>query len=212
MLGMMQKDLCLLLQRSRAMITIVGVGILIGFSTDGSFMIGYLSMISAVLAIGTISYDEFDNGYPFLLTLPITRKGYVLAKYLFCLLFSLAGWCIALVIYALVNVIRGGQPGISLLTDGLAFLPVAILVTALMLPLQLKYGAEKSRVMLAVFVGGAVALGYLGMKLFPASHGLLEALEHLSGAAAGVVLALVLLAALALSCRISIRIMEKKEL
>ena len=81
-----------------------------------------------------------------------------------------------------------------------------------MLPLQLKYGAEKSRVMLAVFVGGAVALGYLGMKLFPASHGLLEALEHLSGAAAGVVLALVLLAALALSCRISIRIMEKKEL
>ena len=81
MLGMMQKDLCLLLQRSRAMITIVGVGILIGFSTDGSFMTGYLSMISAILAIGTISYDEFDNGYPFLMTLPITRKGYVLAKY-----------------------------------------------------------------------------------------------------------------------------------
>ena len=86
----MRKDLCLLLQRSRAMIIMVGVGVIIGFSTDGGFLIGYLTMISAILSIGTISYDEFDNGYPFLLTLPVTRKSYVMAKYLFCLASNLA--------------------------------------------------------------------------------------------------------------------------
>ena len=209
MLGLMRKDLCLLLQRSRAIIIMVGVGVIIGFSTDGGFLIGYLTMISAILSIGTISYDEFDNGYPFLLTLPVTRKSYVTAKYLFCLASNLAGWAAASVIYAGCCLLKGERFGMEQLTDALAILPVAGLMTAVMLPLQLKYGAEKSRLALAALAGGVVALGYVGVKLFPDLPG---SLSGVSDAVFGVVFVCLCIAALAVSFCCSMRIMEKKEL
>lgn len=212
MLGLMRKDLCLLLQRSRAIIIMVGVGVIIGFSTDGGFLIGYLTMISAILSIGTISYDEFDNGYPFLLTLPVTRKSYVMAKYLFCLASNLAGWAAASVIYAGCCLLKGERFGMEQLTDALAILPVAGLMTAVMLPLQLKYGAEKSRLALAVLFGGIGVLGALGMKLFPGLPDTLRAFPEISGAALGAAALGAVVAAVALSYWISLGIMEKKEL
>ena len=40
------------------------------------------TIVTAIFAITTISYDEFDNGLAFLMTLPVTRKQYVAEKYL----------------------------------------------------------------------------------------------------------------------------------
>ena len=212
MLGLMRKDLCLLLQRSRAMLMMAGVGIIIGFSTDGSFMIGYLTMISAILTIGTISYDEFDNGYPFLLTLPVTRRSYVTAKYIFCFLGDLVGWAAASVIYAGCCLAKGAGLGMEQLAAALVFLPVVGLMSAVMLPLQLKYGAEKSRLALAVLFGGIGVLGALGMKLFPGLPDTLRAFPEISGAALGAAALGAVVAAVALSYWISLGIMEKKEL
>lgn len=209
MLGLMRKDLCLLLQRSRALVIMVGVGVIIGFSTDGGFLMGYLTMISAILSIGTISYDEFDNGYPFLLTLPVTRRSYVTAKYLFCLLGVLAGWAAASVIFAGCCLVKGEGFRMAQLTEALAFLPVAGLMTAVMLPLQLKYGAEKSRLALAVLAGVVVALGYVGVKLFP---GLPGSLSGVSDAVFGAALVCLCIAALAVSFFCSLGIMNQKEL
>ena len=209
MLGLMRKDLCLLLQRSRALAIMVGVGVIIGFSTDGGFLMGYLTMISAILSIGTISYDEFDNGYPFLLTLPVTRKRYVTAKYLFCLASNLAGWAAASVIFAGCCLVKGEGFRMEQLTEALAFLPVAGLMTAVMLPLQLKYGAEKSRLALAVLAGVVVALGYVGVKLFP---GLPDSLSGVSDAVFGAVFVCLCIAALAVSFCCSLGIMNQKEL
>ena len=212
MLGMMRKDLCLLLQRSRAMLMMAGVGIIIGFSTDGSFMIGYLTMISAILTISTISYDEFDNGYLFLLTLPVTRRSYVTAKYIFCFLGDLVGWAAASVIYAGCCLAKGAGLGMEQLAAALVFLPVVGLMSAVMLPLQLKYGAEKSRLALAVLFGGIGVLGALGMKLFPGLPNTLRAFPEISGAALGAAALGAVVAAVALSYWISLGIMEKKEL
>lgn len=212
MLGMMRKDLCLLLQRSRAMLMMAGVGIIIGFSTDGSFMIGYLTMISAILTIGTISYDEFDNGYLFLLTLPVTRRSYVTAKYIFCFLGDLVGWAAASVIYAGCCLAKGAGLGMEQLAAALVFLPVVGLMSAVMLPLQLKYGAEKSRLALAVLFGGIGVLGTLGMKLFPGLPNTLRTFPEISGAALGAAALGAVVAAVALSYWISLGIMEKKEL
>ena len=212
MLGMMRKDLCLLLQRSRALVIMVGVGVIIGFSTDGGFLMGYLTMISAILSIGTISYDEFDNGYPFLLTLPVTRRSYVTAKYIFCFLGDLVGWAAASVIYAGCCLAKGAGLGMEQLAAALVFLPVVGLMSAVMLPLQLKYGAEKSRLALAVLFGGIGVLGALGMKLFPGLPNTLRAFPEISGAALGAAALGAVVAAVALSYWISLGIMEKKEL
>lgn len=206
MRGLFRKDLCLMLQRSRAMLVMVGVGLIMGFSTDGTFVVGYLTMIGAILGVGTISYDEFDNGYPFLLTLPVTRRDYVLEKYLFCLASCLVGWVVAVAVYAVCGIVKG--EGLEGVAQSLAFLPVAALLTAVMLPAQLKYGAEKSRMVLLAVSGGAIGLGYLVMKLLPEAG---EMAGQVSDTAFGIVFVPVSLAALLLSIKISIGIMEKKQ-
>ncbi|MCI5650097.1 MAG: ABC-2 transporter permease [Fusicatenibacter sp.] len=211
MSGLLQKDLCLLLQRSQILIVLVGVGVLMGFSTEGSFVIGYMTMLCAILTIGTISYDEFDNGYPFLFTLPITKKSYVLSKYLFCLIGSLAGWGVSAVIYVICSVIRGNGVAFEDVLDTLAFLPVFGLIIAVMLPIQLKFGAEKSRVVLAVAAGGIFALGYLGRRFLPKDLRIPAFILNAGDAVILVMLLAVSVAALLISCQASVHIMNKKE-
>ena len=82
-------------------------------------------------------------------------------------------------------------------------------MTAVMLPLQLKYGAEKSRLALAVLAGVVVALGYVGVKLFP---GLPDSLSGVSNAVFGAALVCLCIAALAVSFCCSLGIMNQKEL
>ncbi len=211
MRGLMQKDLCLLLQRSRVLVVLVGIAVLMGFSTDGSFVIGYLTMLCAILTIGTISYDEFDNGYPFLLTLPITKKTYVNGKYLFCLLGGLAGWIISVAIFIGCSLVKGNAFAPSDLLETIAFIPVLGLIIAFMLPLQLKYGAEKSRIAIMLIGGGGWALGFFGMKLLPDTLQLPAMAANMRDCTVAVVLAAICLAAFAVSYLVSLHIMEKKE-
>lgn len=211
MRGLLQKDLCLLVQRSRILLVMIGVGILMGFSTDGSFVIGYMTMICAILAISTISYDEFDNGYPFLLTLPITKKVYVYSKYAFCLLADLVGWGISILIYAGCTIARGNLLTVDALPETLAFIPVFVLLTAVMLPLQLKFGAEKSRVAIALIGGGIFVLIYAGSKLLPEGSNMPEFLWKMSDFAVLLLLILISLAATLISYLCSLHIMEHKE-
>lgn len=211
MRGLMQKDLCLLLQRSRAMIIMIALGVLMGISTEGSFVIGYLTMICAILTVGTISYDEFDNGYPFLMTLPITKKTYVIGKYLFCLLGGLIGWVISVAIFLCCILGKGNAITASDLLETVAFLPVLGLITAVLLPLQLKYGAEKSRLALATVVGVVWVLGYFLMKNLPTMR-MPAFLSRLGDGTILVLLLVLCLGALVVSFLISLRVMEKKEL
>lgn len=211
MCGLLQKDLCLLLQRSRVLIIFVGIGILMGVSTDGSFVIGYMTMLCTILTISTISYDEFDNGYPFLLTLPITKKTYVIGKYIFCLLGNLVGWAVSVIIYAGCSIAKGtGFTAVEWM-EALVFIPVLGLITSIMLPLQLKFGAEKSRLVIAVVVGGILALGYLVMKVLPDNLQIPAFLLEISDLAGLAILLLISLAALLISYLFSLHIMEKKE-
>ncbi|MDD6042358.1 MAG: ABC-2 transporter permease [Eubacteriaceae bacterium] len=211
MRGLIQKDLCLVLQRSRVLVVIIGIGALMGMSTDGSFVIGFLTMICAILTVGTISYDEFDNGYPFIMTLPITRKTYVDSKYVFCLMGGLVGWIISLVIYFICMIVKGNTITISSIAETAAFIPVLVLLIALLLPMQLKYGAEKSRVVIIAVGGTAWALGYFVLSNLPNSMKPEAFFTGLSDTVITVALVVICIILLAVSYFASLHIMEKKE-
>ncbi|MDD6679266.1 MAG: ABC-2 transporter permease [Firmicutes bacterium] len=210
MSGLLQKDYCLLRQRSRSLIVLACVGLMIGFSTDGSFVVGYMTMMVALLTIGTISYDEFDNGYPFLLTLPVSRKLYVQEKYLFCLAGGAVGWIVSLLLYAVCSVAKGDSLSPVDLVQTVAFLPVFCLIVAVMLPMQLKYGAEKSRIAIAVLGGGGYALIFFGMKLLPRNMQIPASVSHLSDFTIAVLFLVLSLSALAISYLCSLRIFNRK--
>ena len=222
MKGLLIKDFRLLSVQKNflAVILVMCILFLIVYE-DPSFMIAYLVMMVSFFSISTISYDEYDNGGAFLFTLPITRKGYVTEKYVF----GLINMMLAAVFISVLALL-------SMYIRHIAFLPeefvmtllgscvAVILILSIMIPLQLKFGAEKSRIALIIMVLAIILAGYLLVNylIAPAdksqvSQLLLSATNlmdtHPAQTIAGICFVLIVL--MLISYFVSVKIMQKKE-
>ena len=76
MKGLFVKDIELMKQQKQFFILVVVMEVILNLAGSGSvsFATGYFTIVTAIFAITTISYDEFDNGLAFLMTLPVTRN------------------------------------------------------------------------------------------------------------------------------------------
>ena len=93
MSGLFEKDLRMIMQRKKVFIIFVLLAVFIGYSqVSPEFVLGYIPMLTIIVIVGTISYDEYDNGYRFLMTLPIDAKMYVLEKYIFFIAGTITSW------------------------------------------------------------------------------------------------------------------------
>lgn len=149
-----------------------------------SFVMGYASAMLAVLVISTLSYDEQDNGMSYLLTLPISRKMYVLEKYLFGSLMVVATVVVeALFILGLVMIksMFYSYDEIAMFLSGAMLVPAVML--SVMLPLLIKFGSEKGRIAMLAVVGIALVGCYsvkqvvdvIGIDIFAKADQLMQA-------------------------------------
>ncbi|MBQ3295066.1 MAG: ABC-2 transporter permease [Erysipelotrichaceae bacterium] len=219
MSGLIEKDLRLTLTRKQTLLIFLIMAFFMGASIDGAFIVSYLTMLGTIIAIGTITYDEYDNGYAFLMTLPFDRKTYVKEKYLFSLLMATASWIFGMIVYVIFSIIRHDpmfmDNTLELLVMLTGMIPVVYLCSTFMIPLQLKYGSERSRTVLFI-IYGIIAVIAIGAR---------SLLNGVDNPFAGLDLALnsippyVILITLFVICAIltyvsyliSVRIMEKKE-
>lgn len=220
MKGLLIKDLRLLAGQKRLMgFLLLAIMFMLGMTPE--FMIGYIIMLAVILTVSTVSYDEFEHGMSFLLTLPVSRKVYVYEKYVLGLLAAGVAYVFATLFGMAALLIKGvysGMPdygaAVSLPLTGLAVLLVMLLMWELMLPLQLKFGAEKARVVIVAVVA-VVAGAFFILKDKPdvgnKLAGVLSGLSALPDAAIIAGLVLVSLLALLVSVLFSLHIMEKKE-
>ncbi len=193
------------------------------FSGNVAMIFTFLCVVLPMFALSSISYDQFDNGNAFLFSLPITRRSYVLEKYAFAL--SLEG--IALLLSGLLAIVvttatDDGADLVGALSELLVIIPLmgalVLILLSFMIPVNLKYGAEKGRVVLIIVVGVIVALvllvEYLVKTIGGTPVGLSVLVEKLERMGAGVlVLAALALAAgvCGVSVAVSLRIFQKKE-
>ncbi len=93
MKGLLIKDLLLLKNQQRFFLLffLMSAGMLLA-DFNSVFVINYVTMIFSLFTLSSISYDEFDNGYAFLFTLPITRNQYAAEKYVFGLVTGSFAW------------------------------------------------------------------------------------------------------------------------
>lgn len=215
MKGLLVKDyLMLSAQRRFILLALIMVIVISVSANNGSFVIGYCAFMGSLMGTNSISYDDYNHGYSFLMTLPFTRKEYVLEKFIFCLscvvLFSVVGALIAL-----VGQMMRGLNETYLMSFGLTYLIliwIAFLIAAIMLPVQLHFGSERARiafaiVMLSLFVlviGGIKLTERLPIQLDPIFSQL--SLPLVVGVGIGI-----LGVAFALSYSISLAIMQRKE-
>lgn len=216
MAGLFDKDLRILLQRKQAILLFLAIAVVLGFSTGGTFVVGYTAICFLMLSVGTISYDEFDNGYSFLMTLPITRRTYILEKYLLSGVCGIVAWIVSVVICICESFFqKAAFVTEDFLVEAAAILPVVFLIMCMMIPVQIKYGAEKSRVVLVAVMGIAV-VGGIGIKkavelLNLPLDAVLEKMYTITDVQILVGLVVLTIAAMLLSFAISVRIMNHKE-
>ena len=216
MKGLLEKDLRLMLSRKQSILIFIVASLFVAFTMDGSFVVSYLTMLFTVIAISTLSYDEYDNGFAFLMTLPFSRKTYVREKYIFTFLAEIAAWVISVIFYYVVNMIKGVR--IDLLSEApvlLMYLPLLFLMACMMLPIQFRFGAEKSRTAYFIVIGGLAVLLFIVFKLIGSGDGSIDiietALSFLLSPVGIITVTAVFLILVAVSYLLSVRIMEKKE-
>ncbi len=181
-----------------------------------TFFVGYVAVLCSFITLSTLNYDEFDNGSAYLMTLPISRKDYIVGKYLFGMLITTIPFAVASMLSWVVLIVRGTEMRFAeYFMSIIVLIPMAYLLLALEIPLQVKFGQEKSRMISVILIGG-----------FSAGIGIISYMSKLVGdngieAATGIVrlgtgvLVMLVVAALAvlmwISYKISCRFMEKKE-
>ena len=148
MKGLFVKDIELMKQQKQFFIMVVVMGVILNLtgSVSVSFAAGYFTIVTAIFAITTISYDEFDNGLAFLMTLPVTRKQYVAEKYLLGAGLTAVAWGIATITGVICKGVAELQGCLSeTIIGSLIYIPLALLMLAVSLPLVIHFGAEKGR-------------------------------------------------------------------
>lgn len=206
------------LKEARLLIALtIGISVFMAiWGGDGvlSFVAGYVIAICAVLVINAVIYDEMDNGYAFLMTLPFSTKQYVLEKYLFGLAAILAGGIFALLLgAAMVHGFGNGEgmdPGDSWGSLFGTIFAVSLFLQAVMIPVQFKFGKQKGKLVIVVIVVAVCGIGAVLTENTKTE----AALQGLSGIIRPHFLAcgiLFLAACFAVSILCSIRIMERKE-
>lgn len=213
MKGLLTKDFRLLLQRKRFFMIMVLCAVCMGFSMDDTgFVVGWICMIAAIFSLSTLSYDEYDNSMPFLMSLPLSGKQYAVEKYLFGLICGMGGWLFAFLIDVVFALVK--KTPFSLgeeLLSSLIFIPLIMIVLSISLPAELKWGTEKGRTAMLLIAGFIFAGLVLGTKILPGKINIEEFINNVNLPLL-VIGFLVLTAVItAVSMAISIRIMAKKE-
>lgn len=221
MKGMFVKDMEIMRGNMKTFIGVYIIAIFCFLSTSAgpSFLISYVSVLAAVMALNTIASDDMDNGMPYIFTFPISRKEYVKEKYLLGAGMVTVLWAVAVAIAIGVN--ASGYRMVSweeLIASAAAGLFLAVFANAVVFPVQLKYGSSTGRLVLLVLVFGIMAVGWIGVELcqkmnvgfFRSEKSGPAHLEPWNPSLSGVLFVLMLLMLL-ISCTISLKIMEKKE-
>lgn len=219
MKGLLIKDYKIILHNKKMFIILLVVQLLALQNYDGySFLIGYNTMIFVLIVLNTISMDEYYKSSPFLMTMPVKRETYVTEKYALMLGFSFLGAMLTTTLCILLH----REMIQVLLLEGITIYIILALFQLLMLPIQLKFGGEKGRIVLIGLLACITVIATSLNNILPNAFGMQGTIGNLvrniltgffslpAGTMVLVVL-LVFVVSFIVSYCISLQVMRKKE-
>lgn len=216
MKGLLIKDFKLMKMQKNFFIMIVVISFVVSLLTeDVTFMLGFISFITSLFTISTISYDEFDNGNAFLFTLPIDRKKYAAEKYVFGMLLGGCSLFLAIILAVILNLIEKSDTISNILISGGMLLPFILLLLSILIPFQLKFGSEKGRIVISAVFSIVFLISFvLGKSIGMLGINIAEVINRISLLGAGGLFILIFVISMIVvlfSMKVSISIMNKKE-
>lgn len=174
MKGLLIKDCQLTMlnkQMMIAMVIVVPSLMIFGGEAMMSFAVCYLCIMGCMMVVGTITYDDMDHSMSFLMTLPVSRKLYVAEKYVFGGITLTISICAAAIIMFVYRFFAGEQ--IWRLEEMIGIgsgLYVILLLMACMVPMQLKFGADKGRMVIMGFAAVIMLVIFGAERVTEALH------------------------------------------
>lgn len=174
----------------------------------------------------SFAFEEKNNSYRFLLSMPISRSQIVTCRYLFILLMTIKTIPYTIGIqYLLVTLIKNMHTNISIpeinIQNSLYSISAVLIVIALYLPLIFKMGSTKStpyiRILMMVIIAGTYAVQWLlnllesiiGKELY---NSIVRDLSTLNSWIPTIIMILVSLLILYISTNISKKIFNRRDL
>lgn len=158
MTGLLIKDWKLLKNQGRYFSTVLFIVILIlciGENSTSGFIISYMTFLFSIFVLSSLSYDSYDNGMAYLMSLPVGRKIYVTEKYVFAILLAVFSWVLSILLRLVTGVIQGSMGNVwEFISSSPVYLMMALFFLSYSLPVHLKFGSEK---------GHLISFGILGI-------------------------------------------------
>ena len=161
MKALLMKDLRTLKNERRLWVSIIGVSVLFGvLFQNWYFMMGYIMFGLSMIARTMYQYDVANQGIVYLMTLPITRKEYVKEKYLLSLMSICIGGVLSMILTKIGMLFTPDQADSNqeIFSAFLGILAVALVLQAIIFPVELKYDVSKSRIIILLLVMGIIIL------------------------------------------------------
>ena len=219
MKGLLIKDIKLLKNQGKTLIiTLFVLGIVWGaMNANPLTIVSYVTVILAIFTVSTISYDEYENCYLFLFTLPVTRKQYTVEKYVFTLLLVVGAWLISMAVGIVIWAVQGMETSLSeVVLGGCLIAPIALLFDSVLIPVRLKFDGERGKLIIPIVAGGVALLVVCIYQILEKIPGnvlgdLVAAANRLGVGELGAIFGVAAVVALIISFLCSMHVMEKKE-
>lgn len=220
MKGLLIKDFQIVMKNRKIFIMLLFIlvfSVMSGKQESIYFLISYTTIMCSSFVLTTISTDEFDKSTSFLMVLPIKRSTYAIEKYVFSLLFGLAG-CITSTVISCV--IASGNINEILMTALVLYITLS-LFQLIMIPVQLKYGGENGRIVLIGLIVAIISLVFIIKEYLPKIvdkqvlekwlYVVYETIQSITPIGMVFLGLIILLFGVIISMNISVKIMQKRE-
>lgn len=230
MLGLIKKDLLLLKTNTKVFIFVILFYILFGVTSDfePSVITAMLTLVMSMMVLSTMQWDEQTKWNSYVLTTPVSRKMLVISKYLLSLITitigTITGFVCSIIVTLIKKLVFDVQNyvfNIETLVITLTVFGVMLLINATLLPAIYKFGVEKTRVVLILLVGLPVFIISVLVAVITGliSNGTIDGTFltnvitrcEANPALLTVIAVIILIALIAASCKLSIKILKKKE-
>lgn len=218
MKGLFIKDYLLIKNQKLLLLIVILIGaFMLGSGMEITFIVSYVIFIMLSLALSTISYDEFENSNAYLFSLPITRTAYVREKFIFTLLLCFGSWLLSMLAIMVYRMNKNPDTDMGMFWfTGMFSLICALVFVAVAIPLWIKLGPEKGKIVYLIMGGSIAASALLSQKFlmkseneqtFDALQGMFQEHFVLIGIGTGILALLIV----GISYLISLRIVKTKE-
>ena len=156
------KDIRIILKQQRVLIcAFFGVITILAFATHNSmYAVAFVLFLVPTMMLTTISYDTFENGMSYIMSLPVSVKDYVTEKYILTVASSLIFNIMATI---LINVVLSIGKGVGimpleLIVNAMLAQFMVLIYISLVLPVDIRFGTDKGMiivVLMAVVIGAA---------------------------------------------------------